>query len=297
MNLQQLYYFQKITECQQYTQAARELHVTQATLSYAISNLEKELNVRLFDRKGKSVQLTECGKAYLSCVRDALQALERGEQMVRNADAPARTIIKLDSLESVKHLALGMVSDLSAGDFVDHFRFEMSHTNASSIEQKLIRRETDLGISTVPLTEGVASRLIGYQDNVVIVPQKHAWSELKSITLSALHGQRFITYSQECVIRGYYDSILKSAHVQPEIFAESKMHSNILDMVAYGMGVAIVPRMKHLEERYDLVSLKIQDDIPPRAIYLLWAENAMLPLEVEQFRQRIVERSDWSKYL
>ena len=75
------------------------------------------------------------------------------------------------------------------------------------------------------------------------------------------------------------------------------MHSNILDMVAYGMGVAIVPRMKHLEERYDLVSLKIQDDIPPRAIYLLWAENAMLPLEVEQFRQRIVERSDWSKYL
>ena len=46
MNLQQLYYFQKIAECQQYTQAAKELHVTQATLSYAISNLEKELRVR-----------------------------------------------------------------------------------------------------------------------------------------------------------------------------------------------------------------------------------------------------------
>ena len=83
MNLQQLYYFQKIAECQQYTQAAKELHVTQATLSYAISNLEKELRVRLFERRGKSVRLTECGKAYLSCVRDALQALERGEQMVR----------------------------------------------------------------------------------------------------------------------------------------------------------------------------------------------------------------------
>lgn len=297
MNLQQLYYFQKIAECQQYTQAARELHVTQATLSYAITNLEKELNVRLFERKGKSVELTECGKAYLSCVRDALQALERGEQMVRNADAPAKTLIKLDSLESVKHLVLSMVSELSAGGSEDHFHFEMSHTNASGIEEKLIRRETDLGISTVPVTEGIASKLIGYQDNVVIVPKGHAWASLSSISLSALQGQRFIAYNHECVIRGYYDSILKTAHVQPEIFAESKMHSNILDMVAYGMGVAMVPRMKRLEERYDLIPLKIRDDVPPRAIYLLWVENAVLPQEVEQFRQKVVECSDLSKYL
>lgn len=297
MNLQQLYYFQKIAECQQYTQAARELHVTQATLSYAITNLEKELNVRLFERKGKIVLLTECGKAYLSCVRDALQALERGEQMVRDTTSPAKTIIKLDSLESVKHLVLSMVSNLCAEDSADHLRFELSHTDASTIEQKLIRRETDLGISTVPVTEGIAARLIGYQDNVIIVPKKHPWADLKSIRLSALHGERFIAYNQECVIRGYYDSILKDAHVQPEIFAESKMHSNILDMVAYGMGVAMVPRMKRLEERYDLISLKIQDDVPPRAIYLLWAEDAALPLEVEQFRQRIVECSDLSQYL
>lgn len=90
MNLQQLHYFQKISECQQYTLAAQELHVTQATLSYAILNLERELNVKLFDRKGKSVLLTECGKAYLSCVRDALQALDRGEQMVKNLSMPGQ---------------------------------------------------------------------------------------------------------------------------------------------------------------------------------------------------------------
>lgn len=297
MNLQQLYYFHKIAECQQYTQAAKELHVTQATLSYAISNLEKELNVRLFERKGKFVQLTACGKTYLSCVRDALQALERGEQMVRNADTPAKTIIKLDSLESVKHLVLSIVSDLCGGDSGDHFRFEMSHSNASNIEEKIIRRETDFGISTAPVTAGIASKLIGYQDNVVVVPKEHAWAKLPSIPLSLLDGQRVIAYNQECMIRGYYDSILRAANVRPEIFAESRMHSNILDMVAYGMGVAIVPRMKYLEERYDLVPLTIQDDVPPRAIYLLWAEDAVLPAEVEQFRQRIVEQSDLSKYL
>lgn len=297
MNLQQLYYFQKIAECQQYTQASKELHVTQATLSYAISNLEKELNVQLFIRKGKSVALTECGKAYLTCVRDALQALDRGNQMVKNAMVPAKTVIKLDYLESVRHLALSMVSDLSTGEAGDTLRFDLSSLDASKIEQRLIRRETDLGISTIPVSDGIASLLIGYQDNVVVVPKQHSLAQMASVPLSALNGQRFIAYNHECVIRGYYDSILKSAHVYPEVFAESKRHSNILDMVSYGMGVSIVPRMKNLQERYDVLSLPIQDDIPPRAIYLVWAEDATLPSEVELFRQRIVERNDLSKYL
>lgn len=297
MNLQQLYYFQKIAECQQYTQASKELHVTQATLSYAISNLEKELNVQLFIRKGKSVALTECGKAYLTCVRDALQALDRGNQMVKNAMVPAKTVIKLDYLESVRHLALSMVSDLSTGEAGDTLRFDLSSLDASKIEQRLIRRETDLGISTIPVSDGIASLLIGYQDNVVVVPKQHSLAQMASVPLSALNGQRFIAYNHECVIRGYYDSILKSAHVYPEVFAESKRHSNILDMVSYGMGVSIVPRMKNLQERYDVLSLPIQDDIPPRAIYLVWAEDATLPSAVELFRQRIVERNDLSKYL
>ena len=297
MNLQQLHYFQKIAECQQYTLAAQELHVTQATLSYAISNLERELNVRLFDRKGKSVLLTECGKAYLACVRDALQALDRGEQMVKNLSTPAKSRIKLTYLESLKHLVFGMLSDLCAEESEPLLRFDLAHASAALIEQQLIRREVDLGISTAPSTPGIASHLIGHQDNVVIVPQKHPWARLKSIPLSALDGQRFVAYSQDCVIRGYYDFILRSAHVEPDIFAESGVHGNILDMVSYGIGVSIVPRMKRLEERYDLTSLSIQDDIPPRAIYLLWAEGAALPQEVEEFRVRIIENTDLSRYL
>lgn len=297
MNLQQLYYFQKIAECQQYTQAAKELHVTQATLSYAISNLEKELNVRLFERKGKTVQLTECGKAYLTCVLDALQALERGEQMVKNASTPSKTLLKLNCLGSVKHLAINMISDLDVGALSEHLRFELSDSNASRIEQQLLQREIHLGVSTLPASAGIASRLIGYQENVVIVPKNHPFAPMQSVPLSALNGQRFIAYTQDCVIRGYYDSMFKSAHIQPEIFAESKMHSNILDMVACGMGISVVPKMGHLEEHYDLLALPIQDNIIPRSIYLLWAEDAVLPSEIEDFRQYLVQRTDLAKYL
>mgnify|MGYP002282311982 CR=1 FL=1 len=297
MNLQQLYYFQKIAECQQYTLAARELHVTQATLSYAISNLEQELDAKLFDRRGKTVCLTPCGKAYLSCVRDALQALERGKQAVRHATLPAKAAVRLSYLESVKHLILSLMADLCAGESEPPLRFELLPSNAPLIEQQLVRREADLGISTLPAGEGVSSHLIGYQDNVVIVPKTHPWAGRDAVSLADLHGQRFIAYNRECIIRGYYDAILDAAHVRPEIFAESRFHSNILDMVSFNMGIALVPRMKRLEERYDLVALPIQDSIPPRAIYLLWAKGAALPPAVEAFRQRLLESGDLTRYL
>lgn len=297
MNLQQLYYFEKIAECHQYTQAANELHVTQATLSYAISNLEKELGVRLFERKGKSVQLTDLGKGYLVCVRDALQALARGEQLVRAANGQSRTLIRLECLESVKHLALRLLSEPATRTGWGHLRFDLSHSNALGIEQKLLRREIDLGISTAPTADGLRSRLIGYQGNVIVVPRAHPWAERAEVSLSALDGQRLIAYNQECVIRGYYESIFRDARVEPDIFAESSTHSNILDMVSYGMGVAIVPRMQQLEGRQDLVALPIREQVPPRAIYLLWASDAALPPEIERFRQSLAEHPELSNYL
>ena len=297
MNLQQLYYFQKIAECQQYTLAAQELHVTQAALSYAISNLERELGGKFFERTGKKVLLTECGKASLACVQEALQALDRGERMVRELALPSKTVIKLSYLESLKHLVLGLISEQCAQEQEPAFHFELAHSNSASIEQQLLRREIDLGISTAPAKDGIASHLIGYQDNVVIIPRKHPWARRGSIPLSALEGQRLIAYSRECVIRGYYDSILKTARVHPEVFAESRFHGSILDMVSYHMGVAIVPRMKRLEERHDLLSLSIEDDIPPRAVYLLWAEGAVQMPAVEAFRRYIVESKDPGRYL
>ena len=132
---------------------------------------------------------------------------------------------------------------------------------------------------------------------MVIVPKQHPWARRKTISLSELDGQQFIIYNQNCVIRGYYDAILRSARVKLEIFAESGTHSNILDMVAYGMGLALVPRMQQLKERHDLAALTIQDEIPPRAIYLVWAEDAAFGPEIEALRKKIVEQEDLFLYL
>lgn len=66
MNLSQLHYFKKLAEVLHYTRAAQELFITQPTLSGAISSLENELEVSLFERSGRSVSLTPQGEIFTS---------------------------------------------------------------------------------------------------------------------------------------------------------------------------------------------------------------------------------------
>ena len=75
MTLKSLEYFKKLAELQHFTKAANELHISQPSLSYAISELEKDLGVLLFDRKDKKIALNHYGEAFLSYVNQALSIL------------------------------------------------------------------------------------------------------------------------------------------------------------------------------------------------------------------------------
>ena len=73
MELTPLRYFVKLADVLSFTEAARELFITQSTLSQSIKQLEAELGAPLFDRVGKKVYLTDSGLDFLSHARKALE--------------------------------------------------------------------------------------------------------------------------------------------------------------------------------------------------------------------------------
>ena len=76
MNLNQLHYFSKLADAEHYTKAAELLSITQPSLSHAISSLENELGVKLFEKEGRNVVLTKCGRAFLEDVEQSLSILD-----------------------------------------------------------------------------------------------------------------------------------------------------------------------------------------------------------------------------
>ena len=83
MTLLQLQYFTALSETLHYTRASEKLHISQPSLSYAISELEKELGVKLFQKENRKVTLTAYGQQFLSYVKKSLALLSEGEQAVR----------------------------------------------------------------------------------------------------------------------------------------------------------------------------------------------------------------------
>ena len=75
MTLRQLYYFKAIAELEHYTRAAEKLYVSQSSLSHAIQELETELNVEFFVKKGRNVELTKYGNLFLPYVQKSIDTL------------------------------------------------------------------------------------------------------------------------------------------------------------------------------------------------------------------------------
>ena len=86
MNLNHLYYFKTLAGLEHYAKAAKELNISQPSLSYAIAGLEKELGVPLFRKKGRNVALTSYGKAFEEYVTIAIAQLEDGVRFIQNMD-------------------------------------------------------------------------------------------------------------------------------------------------------------------------------------------------------------------
>ncbi len=84
MNLSQLYYFKKLAELQHYAKAAKELYITQPSLSNAISSLENELGISLFQKTGRNIHLTKYGQEFLDYVTTGLEQIDKGIATMKN---------------------------------------------------------------------------------------------------------------------------------------------------------------------------------------------------------------------
>ena len=97
MNLFYLRYFVTLAHVQHYTKAAEQLCITQPSLSHAISQMEKELGVPLFEKVGRNTTLTRFGEEFLSCAEHTLSTLDEGVASLKRS-ARGEGLIRLGLL-------------------------------------------------------------------------------------------------------------------------------------------------------------------------------------------------------
>ncbi|WP_226093014.1 LysR family transcriptional regulator [Dickeya oryzae] len=291
MNLKQLHYFKRLAEKQHYTEAASSLNITQPSLSHAISELEKELGVALFERHGRNVRITQSGKLFLPYVEGALLELENGRTALRKMCAPHDEIINLAFIYTMGETVVPQLIDrfIHIPDNA-HKRFAFFQGTTLSIVQDLKEDKFDMALcSHIPDESDIDFIPVISQELVLVTSRDHplAQHHRSEIDLEDAIAYPFIFFSQKSGLRQFIDKIFMQKKLIPEIACYVEEDTAMVGLVSINYGVAIMPRISTLSHS-NVQVMKIRNPGQTRYVYLATHKERTLSPAAESFKQFIL---------
>ena len=289
MNLYYLRYFVTLAKVQQYTKAAEQLCITQPSLSHAISQLEKELGLPLFEKSGRKTTLTRFGEEFLICAERSLAALDAGVESLRRS-AHGDGLIRLGFL---RPLGVEFVPQLAAEFLRKESDLNVRFTFHTGVSQELLEglsaRKYDLVFCSEPSQRlGFTAVPVQRQELVLIVPKNHPLASKHSIELAETASYPQVFFEKSSGIRAVVDQMFNRIGVEPNIAYETQEDQVVAGLVAQGFGIAVVPYMDLLL-RLDVNILQISSPIYERNLFMVSDSRTFMPPCVKLFRQFVID--------
>lgn len=280
LEIRQICYFLKVVECDNsFSRAAEQLHIEQPPLSQRIRALEKKLNVQLFNRRKRPVQLTGAGQVFLDAVGPAIAQIEQAIAQAQRAEKG-----------EIGHLSVGIASSAANGIFPSllkqfrslhpHVVIEMKELTVEQQLQLLDEKQLDIGLEVVsPLLldqRGFNWQVLSEESLVVVLPENHPLSANAQIPLKALASEPLILPSLQAF--PFYQSFLEQcalAGFQPQLLERTTATwmLTILSMVAAGVGLAILPSNVQTLQRDGVVYREISGLDLKRQLLAIWRDD------------------------
>jgi DNA-binding transcriptional LysR family regulator len=241
MTFRQVEIFLAVARAKNFTRAAETLHLSQSTLSQHVRELEDELGVRVFDRLGRAVTLTEAGRL-----------LE--EHAARIASTMATMRRSIDELKGLQRGSLVIGASTTPGIYVlpaviGAFRrrypsidISLRIGNSRLIEERVRADEVDLGV--------VGGHVLGAQERcvaaglvdelVLIVPRSHAWAKRREVAPQELARTPLLMREQGSATRQVTERALRQAGIKFTTAMELDHIEAIKQAVMAGLGMAFV---------------------------------------------------------
>ena len=289
MNLQQLEYFKVIAETKNFTTSSNLLSVTQPALSKAISKLEDELDVKLFERDGRNIRMTEFGNEFLKYAESALNEIGRGKEKLRKMKSNDEKII---SISSTYCIGATFIPVLISSFFNTKacVKFNINNQSSSDIVKDIKNKKIDFGFmeetEEISRYEEIESVLVKKEEYVLIVSKNHHLANKEEVWINDLKDEYFIVYDDKsCNKKISYSEFMGYT---PKISVQPGEASVLSGLVAGGAGIAIIINTPMINTSRISV-IKIKDDIGYKNIYMAWNKNAYINNAKKEFKEYVLK--------
>jgi LysR family transcriptional regulator, hydrogen peroxide-inducible genes activator len=292
MELHQLRYFCAIAEAGNFSRAAQQTHVSQPSLSQQIRKLEDELGARLFDRLGRTVRLTELGRAFLPRARAVLRDLEAARSEVAEHKTAVAGPVCVGVIPTIGPYFLPPVLAAFSSKY-PQVRVTVSEEITPLLLERLRAGTVDVAVVALPLqarSHEFEAFPLTVEKLYAVLPKRHALARRRAVYLEELRGDPFLLLRDGHCFRETAVAACKRARLNPQIIFESGQFGSILSMVRAGLGVSIVPAMA-VEKRSGCRFIPLADERAERTIGAITLKGRSLARAIEAFLARLGARS------
>jgi DNA-binding transcriptional LysR family regulator len=282
-SLRQLEIFVAISRTESVSRAAEVLSLSQSATSTALSELERQFDLQLFDRVGKSLRINETGQQLLP---RAVELLDRAKEIENLLQGNA----------GFGHMKIG--ATLTVGNYLatilvarflqEHpeSRIQLQVHNTSTIVQQIANHELDLGLiegdcnhPDIAVEPWIADEL------VVFCAPNHPLANQRKVTMSQLLQEQWILREKGSGTRATFDRAFHSHHSELKIRLELEHTEAIKRAVESGLGIGCISRLalKDAFRRGSLVPLTTPSLELDRYFYFLWHKQKYQTTGIREF--------------
>jgi LysR family carnitine catabolism transcriptional activator len=224
-----------------FSDAARELMLTQPAITRTVRSVESGLGVSLFFRTTRRVEVTAEGSEFVAVASDILMSLDEGLKRFeawRRAEAGTITALALPSL------AAGVLAPIVSGFMRDRpgVRLDLLSANAEDILRRLRAGDAQLAITEDPGDRADLDAAPLARDPVfAVVSAAHPLADSSSATWGQLAGYPFIQLSEGTSVRRLTDAGFAAAGARPSAPLSADTIGTVSALIAQGLGVSAFP--------------------------------------------------------
>jgi DNA-binding transcriptional LysR family regulator len=272
-------YFVALAEEGYFAHAAERLGITPPTLTHQIRKLERDLGVKLFERKSnRRTVVTDAGQRFLAGARSTLRDAEEAAAVARQAGRG-----------ELGRIQLGFLTVMSGSGLLRRWigAFRQAHPAIDVTIHKLVSMAQINGILRNDLDAGFTRALHKYppgvrgfdiyrQPLVLALPSEHPLVRHKAISPAMLAGEAFVNIRPELDVgfSGHTETIARIGHFVPRVVKRHDDLTAVLSYVGLGDGIAVVPELMKTMNLADVVFRDIATDpVPQTSIAFVYGSD------------------------
>jgi LysR family hydrogen peroxide-inducible transcriptional activator len=277
ITLRQLRYFEELARTRHFGQAARQCAVTQPALSMQIRELEAELGAELVERRAGSVSLTPIGQEVAARAEAILTQVRELAERARHQAGPLTAPLRLGLIPSVAPYLLPRLLSLAEQNYPG-LDLQIRETQTAALMEELTRGDLDAAVLALPIGQpGIQSEKL-IEDRFLIAVEARAerdWLNSADPRLR-MQQERLLLLEEGHCLREQALQYCQLAHVQAQQALAATSLTTIIQMVAAGRGITLLPEICAETEvdRRRVALIPFPEDAPSRTLGLAWRRTS-----------------------